>query len=637
MKTEKVDRVLLESRSPFSSTIVGDGWDKVIDVDEINLKPTRLILRAIREVHQQPSQMVLVQGEPGIGKTHIVVRLRKKAREKNYLFVQIHPPSDLSTIFTHIFRELFVSLRKKSKTAEYSPLDELVGQVISRTLLEIFSKKDEKLPKWLEGAEDDEMQIYERLKSLQGKEATLLENLTTLATNYLSENYPELEIQLVRVLLLLLAKPDLRILALEWLQGNDLAESSLEILGVTSSINNDDMAVRVLNTIITLLKDKPVLMVFDQLESVSDRFREEEGIRVLFDVLVRMHDHTNNIAILLLSQAHAWSGEISKIIQKSALDRIDKMTFLSTLSEEEVIELVEARLTSLWAENRVVPPFPTYPFGKDFLISIAEQRGWNPRSILKALSAVLEDMILESQISIPTISPSPITEISVSGERESEITWDKISIYLTKKMKELETYFNSNPDSFPYPFLQDSVKGALLDIIKGSASENITLGDERILFQGVEVGAGIAGRKEIDIISEYTSREQQNKIVGFEINNSQNSISIFYSLQRLTKALDQPRIDIAFLLRDERLPTNLGPRSTELAKKINESGGKITYLTEKDTVLFVTSKSLLDMASAGDLNVEDYLVPRREVIKYVLEFIVPKLSSLAKICSKLDL
>ena len=64
--------------NPFRDTIVTDAWSpSSIDVPEIHAKVFKTCCDALETVHrEQRSNSVLIHGEPGSGKTHLLARLR---------------------------------------------------------------------------------------------------------------------------------------------------------------------------------------------------------------------------------------------------------------------------------------------------------------------------------------------------------------------------------------------------------------------------------------------------------------------------------------------------------------------------------------------------------------------------------
>ena len=112
------NRLFLDASNPFINTIVRNAWEDSItkfDVKSINSEATDLVLHLLSEVKKNSfSTACLIQGQPGVGKSHFLGRLRylnETNNINNFLFVSIKPISDITNIFNHIYKEIFFSLR----------------------------------------------------------------------------------------------------------------------------------------------------------------------------------------------------------------------------------------------------------------------------------------------------------------------------------------------------------------------------------------------------------------------------------------------------------------------------------------------------------------------------------------------
>src|SRR5277367_264925 len=63
--------------NPFASAALGSPWTEIADVPGINDSAFRTILRALHQIHAGArGTSVVVTGDPGSGKTHLLGRLR---------------------------------------------------------------------------------------------------------------------------------------------------------------------------------------------------------------------------------------------------------------------------------------------------------------------------------------------------------------------------------------------------------------------------------------------------------------------------------------------------------------------------------------------------------------------------------
>ena len=251
---EIYDAIILGKVNPFRSTSVGDPWQvEVIDVPEINKKATRVVLETLDEVRSTGrSGMCMLLGDAGVGKTHLLARLRRIAEERDYLFVSVRPLGDLQRIYGHILQEIMISLRKKNPDDEHTPLEHFIGEIISRALSE--GMPDNPIAKNLAASfSTDPMKIFQ-----YKPEKFYSTNLRKMAVNYLATTYPDADIQFLEVLFHTL-NPAIKPTAFKWLSGIEVSQRDLDRLEVPESISTENRALSVIQTIATLAQ-KPILL-----------------------------------------------------------------------------------------------------------------------------------------------------------------------------------------------------------------------------------------------------------------------------------------------------------------------------------------------------------------------------------------
>lgn len=373
---EVYDGIILGKVNPFRSTSVGDPWQVgVIDVPEINRKATRVAIETLDEVRSTGrSGMCMILGDAGTGKTHILARLRRIALEKDFLFVSVRPLGDLQRIYGHILQEIMISLRKKGEGEEYSPLEHFIGEIISRALGE--GLPDNAIASTLATSfEQDPMMIF-KFKP----EKFYSTNLRKLAINYLAKS-PDVDIQFLEVLFHTL-NPITRPTAFKWLSGIEVSEADLKRLEVPHSINTEGRALSIIQTL-TALAQKPILLSFDQLESIYIRFKRDNGIQILFDSLTNLYNQCKHLLVLAMVQSVVWTESIVKDIPEYSRQRIDYITTLEKLTPENGSLLLKARFDMMFQDSGVSPPFPTYPFTEDYIKIVVNNMNGNPRLFLR--------------------------------------------------------------------------------------------------------------------------------------------------------------------------------------------------------------------------------------------------------------
>ncbi|MHA2244144.1 MAG: hypothetical protein ACXADY_04190 [Candidatus Hodarchaeales archaeon] len=681
---EIYDAIILGKVNPFRSTSVGDPWQaKVIDVPEINRKATRVVLETLDEVRSTGrSGMCMILGDAGVGKTHILSRLRKIAEEQNYLFVSIRPLGDLQRIYGHILQEIMISLRKKGENEEYTPLERFVGEMVSHALSD--GLPDNPVASSLANSfSQDPMKIYQFKP-----EKFYSTNLKKMAINYLANIHPDVDIQFLEVLFHTL-NPTIRPTAFKWLSGIEVSETDLKRLDVPHSINTENRALSIIQTISALAR-RPILLSFDQLESIYIRFKRDSGIQLLFDSLTNLYNQCSHLLVLAMVQSVVWNGSISKDIPEYSRQRIDYITTLERLNPETAILLTKARMDTLLLDSGMSLPFPTYPFSDDYITIVNQNTNGNPRLFLRHLRDRLNEfkdkgiirkltstdiagvgkkeaiavagvppmtpdqIIISSDLSkestkaisdlkpeemealaelfpdidepasIPTHSTSTITASIESFETPKSLPTkvttasSEIIGFLEKKWAQYAREFEQEIWAFPHPVRRDFLKGVLYDIFNTSIERQIPVYGLTILNVRLDRQLMEKDTKGLDLVFTYQTPRGPTS-VGIEINNSEHSATVFQSLRRLKKLVKGTNIRHAFILRDEELSLQrTATKTLILAESLTEYGG-LYYIDFMSNQALLATKKLIEYASAGDLTFGTHTVSRNEAMTFILE------------------
>src|SRR5262245_52639122 len=127
-------RSLLASSPPDFVSRVDSPWDEVPDYADFNAAAYRHIVRDLGRLAktgsggQRPSRGILVLGEAGSGKTHLLMRVaRTLAKENHILFVR--RPNDEESVAQHIWADILRSLDRELPASgkERSQLDDLLA------------------------------------------------------------------------------------------------------------------------------------------------------------------------------------------------------------------------------------------------------------------------------------------------------------------------------------------------------------------------------------------------------------------------------------------------------------------------------------------------------------------------------
>ncbi|MHA1940254.1 MAG: AAA family ATPase [Candidatus Hodarchaeales archaeon] len=683
------DAILLGKVNPFRSTSVGDPWQaEVIDVPEYNEKATRVVLETLDEVRSTGrSGMCMILGDAGVGKTHVLARLRRIAEENRYLFVSVRPLGDLTRIYGHILQELMISLRKKDASEEFSPLEHFIGDVISRALSDGLPENPT-AQRLAASFDQDPMKIF-----TYKPERFYSSTLRKMAINYLASSAPDIDIQFLEVLFHVL-NPTMRPTAFKWLSGIEVSQKDLDRLEVPHSINSENRALSIIQTIASLAQ-KPILLSFDQLESIYIRFKRDDGIQLLFDSLTNLYNQCRHLLVLAMCQTLVWNESITKEVPEYSRQRIDYITKLEPLSPSNAVALVKARFDVMFLDSGVIPPYATYPFRDDYIAKVAATTDGNPRLFLRQLrdrinefkdkGQIIEltadeassDVQKEAVAGVPPITPEeiisssttslsdesaqalmsltseerealadlfpdmeepPIEQISVSSRTENALEAleeipsqqpeksapTEIINFLEAKWAKYAQEYEMEIFAFPHPVRRDFLKGVLYEILNSAIEKKRPIYGLNILNVRIDRNLVEKDTKGLDLVFTYQTPRGPTS-VGIEINNSEHGSTVFQSLRRLKK-LVRGNIRFAFILRDEELSLQrTASKSLDLAESLTDYGG-LYYIDFLSNQALLATKKLLDLASAGDLVIGTQTVSRNQALSFVFEECLNRIS-----------
>lgn len=618
-----IQKILLDAKNPFSNVIVENPHQEIVDVEAINADLTTLILEALQRIRsgEKRSEVILIQGEPGLGKTHFLSRMRMKAKEHDYVFVDLPPLGDISRIYSHIFQQLFVTLSWKGPEDRNSPLFELTARILSEMLIERAKNAElqGRTRQIISEIQQDPLRIFSYMEALANRDA-VRDGFITQVVSYCMERYPAVD-QLFLEVLFKILNPSLELIVLKWLKGYDLSEADLEQLNIKESINNDEIANRILNSLLMIL-NRPILFCLDQLESFSIRFEAENGIKILFDTLTNMYNRYQNICMLLMCQSHVWT-EIEKCVEKSALDRIQTKKVLSKLSFEEGILLVESRLKLIYPPTLILP-YSTYPFAHNYIRAILKEAGFNPRKLLHRLSQELELFQRTGQI---TERDEELTEEPEQIiERLPEVP--PVESFIADELEKLKVSIqNESKAVYTYPVRQDFSRGILYELFKELKHRQLAIGGYQIIE--VQVNQKVS-KKDLDLLLTVQLNGITQRI-GIEINNTENMTVMYHTVKRLLEEKANGHIERTYLFRDATLEIRPTAKKTlEYISELDKTGGFIV-IPEEDTLLLMGMKKLVEKASGGDLMQGDKLITRADVMNYLIPQQFMALNSIARI------
>ncbi|MDZ8107206.1 MAG: ATP-binding protein [Nostoc sp. DedQUE12a] len=346
-----IDEIILRSTNPFDNIRSVNFWHKQPQleptVDSIHHEAIATIAAILNQVAQDHcTRTVIIDGDGGSGKTYLLGRLKKTFNHKAF-FVYIPPFPQSDYIWRHILRYTVDSLVQIPEGQKDSQLLLWLINVLSaikqRGVKERLFKDD----------------IFNLLRSDRRKFITTLKNTYKQASIYNADNFFGV--------LHDLTNSELYPLACEWLRGDDLSEESLKALRIKSSISTEEAAREILANFSRIAGDtQPIVLCFDQLESIARLPDGSIDLQALFNVNTKIRDEDNNFLIIISIATNTWEQNKSRIDQPHKA-RIYQKIDLKNISLAQAESLLASRLYFLHRQAHPQPDSPIYPFISQYL------------------------------------------------------------------------------------------------------------------------------------------------------------------------------------------------------------------------------------------------------------------------------
>ena len=291
---------LADVPNPFARDVVGSPLDDARgDVPRINVHAKKECLKLIERVaSQRQSGSLLLFGEPGSGKTHLLSRLRDYLQREN-------ESGKLS---------VFIPLRMQTSAS-------MIWRFVRGNLADALVRRPpggrSALERLLENRRQDLEAVYHRDLGV------VLENLLNGVQ--------------VRD-------------SVTWLRGYELPEASLAAMGLSNQPVDEefqeDRSYQVIKEIAQLAAPVPLVFCLDQVESLQRHTGDQEGIFALGKLVATLHDTLPNAAIICCVQT-SFIDSIKNAIRGSEQDRLlQNRAGLQPLNWEQAVDVIAARLDS---------------------------------------------------------------------------------------------------------------------------------------------------------------------------------------------------------------------------------------------------------------------------------------------------
>jgi len=508
-----IDNIILKSTNPFDNYRSVNFWQQQKDPEPVIESIHQDAIATIEEILDQVAQdhrtcTLMLQGDPGSGKTYLLGRLKKSLNDKAF-FVYIKPFPQSDRIWRHILRYTVNSMIQVPEGQQDSQL------MLWLKSLSAFTQRSLKVRIMKDNFWD--VLTSDRKKFIKKLKDTYEQSDIYNADNFFGVLHD-------------LTNPELYTSACKWLQGDDLSEDSLKELGVKGSIDSEEAACETLANFGRIASEtQPIVLCFDQLESIARLHDGAPDLQTLFSVATKIHDENNNFFVIISITTNTWRGNESRIDQ-SHKDRIDAEAYLKPISLKEAELLLATRLSSLHREANPKPDSKIYPLTQQYLVEEFQRGRTNPREALIFGRYVFQEYK-------KWLAGGKQGSFQPSKRQETDET-DRAELLANFKLKWIEDF--------------TKVQQRITKVRQESSSELIQMLQETLsVLQADNINAPLlTGTKFASYSLSYQMHGKSERI-GLVWTEDQNMGSFFRVMEACRKAVNQNLCKTLYLIREE--------------------------------------------------------------------------------------
>ena len=434
-------RTILENEPPAFFDRVNTPWDQVPDLEDYNKHAYLRIVRALKDLARSTSEQsgsntqgVLILGEAGTGKTHLLMRVARNLAETNHILF-IRKPNNEDAVAQHIWANVVSSLARtlSTKTSVRSQLDDLLAHVFSRVLIPEFEqdiredKDADQKRRWVARLQEDPYNLFNMLGEGEKRQDNL-ERIRKRTLKYLQFTHPDVDQTIARVLITycFVIREDRKRVLLTWLAGQDVDEAEAKDLGLPQSWvtldetsgdastqqQREDQALRAIRTVgILSTHYQPLILAFDQLEGLRDQPRLThkwgDAVREIFTM-------APNLLVVTCIFPSLWETWFLPTLDQSVSERIaQQVVTLENFGPQHGLKLLATHLEASFVKHRL--PTNIYPFATED-VKLLCRKATSPRSFIQAARHEFQSWLDGSSSSpngVPVVETKTVTQVEI--------------------------------------------------------------------------------------------------------------------------------------------------------------------------------------------------------------------------------
>jgi KAP family P-loop domain len=358
---------LVEKHNPFDCSLVvksHDVWEsKFPDVPSINGHISEAIFKGIEQVRSGDRSVlgVTITAEKGLGKSHLISRLRRQIKRDGTAFFVYMSETDYADL--NRINSMFLSTLAQSLKYEGSSGSGQWQELAALLLNEIFKVEHE--PKlWL---------------SSFSRKLSTTPDLVDKLTTKICQLKPGITNPYVVQAIFWTLSPNMQLFAINWLSGKSLGKAQSEAMGLPASHdgNQEVNALAMATQILDLIGDyRTIVICLDEIEPKGSNAQGLTTPQVVASLAKDLYSKIRRGILMMATYPQTWQYSIKTMPQsESVIDRIGEKVFdLQYLNSDNVVALISAWLQKFYAKHELVPPTPTYPFSDSDLRDLGTER-----------------------------------------------------------------------------------------------------------------------------------------------------------------------------------------------------------------------------------------------------------------------
>ncbi|MEX0701605.1 MAG: hypothetical protein WD069_05855 [Planctomycetales bacterium] len=573
-----------EIPNPFLGTVVADPWaaDGIeSDVPQIHAEVFDECCRAVEEIRAGGrSSGILIHGQAGSGKTHLLRRLRARfaspatpstdPERPRQVFASIRLQTSPGMIWRHVRRRCAEDLLRSSGD-EICQLDQLL-----RYRMAEFRPAIGHLDLWWDYLWDEHPQAIDELLGHFSQHDGMDYATTTVLEHFLRGTH--------------------RRETLGWLRGEPLPQSALDELGLKAADEETaDPEAEARATVRAFCAlagaEVPVILCFDQVESLQSDPEDKAGLFAFGQLVAALHDETRNVLLVSCMQS-SFAESLHKTIREADYDRIGSRAKLALppLRHPQAAQLVKARLDG----SRELAPLragrdPLWPLNDSDLRAAVGDLGCTPRELLKACAERF--FVLQRGAPVPALAIEEFLRRDWEGRLEKAVAENR-------------------------PEETESILGHGLPYLMSIAAPD---------WQRQEKDSRL---RDVDFV--YAAPRTEAR-VGISLCTHGSMTSLAARLRRLREQFAQGRLEKLVLLRDPRTPIGAGAkRAHDYLRELETQGATLLRPSVEALAALEALRLLLSDAQSGDLTAAGETVPPQTVRDWLAAHLPSTLRELAE-------